>query len=289
MKQRAASLILALALVLGLVSCGRSASTWQEQYDLGVRYLSEGNYEEAIIAFTAAIEIDPNRAEAYLWAGEAYILQNNFDGAIAVLTQGFEITSETQLQERIEELTSGRVLDYLGRETLLTHYDSDGQISGFVVTNYGENGGTTTYSYSPAWELRGYEISEFSETETGIEERLASYNEDEVLEWVQVYEYNSDGDLSKESSYDAEEELESYTIYDREGYREIGSHYNKDDNLHGYTVIEYTEDNRPYQSSSYDENGALLGYIVYEYDPEGTLIGQTFYDGDGTLTGRSEW
>ena len=48
------------------------APTWQEQYDLGIRYLSEGNYQEAIIAFAAAIEIDPKRAPAYVGRGDAY-------------------------------------------------------------------------------------------------------------------------------------------------------------------------------------------------------------------------
>ena len=67
-----AAAILAVFCLL-LSSCGQSAPTWQEQYDLGVRYLSEGNYEEAIIAFTAAIEIDPKRAEAYVGRGDAYI------------------------------------------------------------------------------------------------------------------------------------------------------------------------------------------------------------------------
>ena len=63
-----------LMLIVLLCSCSKSqAAQWQEQYDLGVRYLSEGNYEEAIIAFTAAIEIDPNRAEAYVRRGDAYI------------------------------------------------------------------------------------------------------------------------------------------------------------------------------------------------------------------------
>lgn len=39
------ALLTALALVLGLCACTQSATaTWQEQYDLGVRYLSEGNY-----------------------------------------------------------------------------------------------------------------------------------------------------------------------------------------------------------------------------------------------------
>lgn len=59
-------MFLAAVLMLGLTACGRSAEVnWQEQYDLGVRYLTEGNYEEAIIAFTAAIEIDPNRAPTW--------------------------------------------------------------------------------------------------------------------------------------------------------------------------------------------------------------------------------
>lgn len=39
--------------------------TYQEQYDLGMKYLTDGNYEEAIIAFTAAIELEPKNADAY--------------------------------------------------------------------------------------------------------------------------------------------------------------------------------------------------------------------------------
>ena len=70
--KRIFSLIFTVVLALSLVACG-SKGSWQEQYDLGVRYLSDGNYEEAIIAFTAAIEIDPKRPEAFLGRGSAYI------------------------------------------------------------------------------------------------------------------------------------------------------------------------------------------------------------------------
>lgn len=75
--------------VLSLCACAREnvGSTWQEQYDLGVRYLSEGNYEEAIIAFTAAIEIDPKRAETY-------IAMDNFDEALAILQKGYDIIGD---------------------------------------------------------------------------------------------------------------------------------------------------------------------------------------------------
>ena len=71
--RRIFSWILTLALVLGLAGCGQdAAAAWQEQYDLGVRYLSEGNYEEAILAFTAAIEIDAKRPEGLIGRGDAY-------------------------------------------------------------------------------------------------------------------------------------------------------------------------------------------------------------------------
>lgn len=57
-----------------LTGCtGSGAATWQEQYDMGVQYLSEGNYEEAVPAFSAAIEIDSKRAEAYVRGGDAYM------------------------------------------------------------------------------------------------------------------------------------------------------------------------------------------------------------------------
>ena len=94
--KRICSWLLTLALVLGLCACGQSAEAeWQEQYDLGVRYLSEGNYEEAIIAFTAAIEIDPKRPEGYTGRGDAYALSGdtaeNLDAALADYEAALEL------------------------------------------------------------------------------------------------------------------------------------------------------------------------------------------------------
>ena len=71
---------LTIILLLSLAACSKApeadpadgAPDWQTQYDLGVRYLSEGNYEEAILAFTAAIEIEPKQAELYLCRARAY-------------------------------------------------------------------------------------------------------------------------------------------------------------------------------------------------------------------------
>ena len=74
MKKRIVFYIL-IVLILLFSACGKTAEEkWQEQYDLGQQYLLEENYEEAIVAFTAAIEIDPKQADAYIGRGDAYIL-----------------------------------------------------------------------------------------------------------------------------------------------------------------------------------------------------------------------
>ena len=88
MRKRILSLVLSACLLLGLCACGQSAQgapTWQEQYDLGIRYLSEGNYEEAIIAFTAAIEIDPKQADAYIGLADVYSAQGETEKAIQLI------------------------------------------------------------------------------------------------------------------------------------------------------------------------------------------------------------
>jgi len=97
------SLILSICLALSLCSCGgqgpepaAEAPTWQEQYDLGIRYLSEGNYEEAIIAFTAAIEIDPKQAEAYIGLADVYTAQGDTEKAVEVLSQALEAVGENE-------------------------------------------------------------------------------------------------------------------------------------------------------------------------------------------------
>ncbi len=105
MKKQMTSLFLMFALCTVLLSaCGQKAPTWQEQYDLGVRHLSEGNYEEAIIAFTAAIEIDPKQSDAYIGLCDVYVAMGDTDKALEVLSDGLSKTGSNVIQSRIDEL-----------------------------------------------------------------------------------------------------------------------------------------------------------------------------------------
>ena len=78
---------------------------------MGVRYLSEGNYEEAIIAFAAAIEIDPKQPDAYLKASEAYMEMEDTEKAISILEEGLAETDSEEIQNRLDEIIVFRKLD----------------------------------------------------------------------------------------------------------------------------------------------------------------------------------
>lgn len=66
---------------------GSSAkNSYQTQYELGEQYLEEADYEQAVVAFTAAIEIEPEETDAYLGRAEAYIGLNDDESLEAALT-----------------------------------------------------------------------------------------------------------------------------------------------------------------------------------------------------------
>ena len=103
-----------LSPTLFLTACAKPA-TYQEQYDLGVRYLGEGRYEEAILAFTAAIEIDPTQEAAYVSMAEAYWAQGEDGLVLEILSQGYQATS------------SPRLLRFLNAEEANQLLEEDGQ------------------------------------------------------------------------------------------------------------------------------------------------------------------
>lgn len=111
--RRIVSFLLSVCMVLGLCACGQKAdvkvpsnvSTWQEQYDLGLRYFSEGNYEEAIIAFIAAIEIDPKNADTYLGLADVYIALGQTEEALDMIKRGLAQCGDLDsLMAKLEEL-----------------------------------------------------------------------------------------------------------------------------------------------------------------------------------------
>ena len=105
---------LALLFLLSLCACQKAPTVesmdetpdWKVQYDLGVRYLSEGNYKEAILAFEAAIEIDPKQPKIYDRLATAYELAGDDEAALRTLLDGAAATGDRALAARAEEKRS---------------------------------------------------------------------------------------------------------------------------------------------------------------------------------------
>lgn len=67
------------------------AQTAVDYYNQGTIYLNQGDYDRAITAFTQAIRLNPNYAEAYNNRGLAYNYKNDYDRAIADYTQSIRL------------------------------------------------------------------------------------------------------------------------------------------------------------------------------------------------------
>ncbi len=155
MKRVLTQAVSVLLAVITLFSCGKSVQArWQEQLDLGMKYLEELDYEQAILAFTRAIEIDPKKPDAYLKAAEAYVASGDSESAIAILTRGVEATGDAGLSDYLEKLQIGPLTVLTGQKA----YDADGTLCLSIRYFYNEDGyliRTETDGRTETWEYDG--------------------------------------------------------------------------------------------------------------------------------------
>lgn len=78
---------IAAAVVVIVVNVNQSGNDLQTQLDLGRKYVSELDYENAIIAYEKALEIDPYCSEAYFGLSEGYLALGQQDKAIEIMEQ----------------------------------------------------------------------------------------------------------------------------------------------------------------------------------------------------------
>ncbi len=101
----AVAAVVAIAVVSYLLLSGSGVKAQAaEQLKLGNRYLEEMDYEQAVVAFTKTIEIDPSNVDAYLGASMAYAALENYQEAVNILESGYETTEAPQITERGQEV-----------------------------------------------------------------------------------------------------------------------------------------------------------------------------------------
>lgn len=116
-KKGSAGKIIAIILVACVVLAGigigvyflffNNSSSQEESGDhisLGEKYLSEGNWDDAIVQFKKAIENDPNNADLYLKLADAYEHKKEYGNAIYYLEIGYTKTGSNTIKAKLDEL-----------------------------------------------------------------------------------------------------------------------------------------------------------------------------------------
>ena len=88
------AVIVVIAALVSIAIYNLPANRRDRQLALAEKYMSELNYEAAVLAYKAAIEIDPKNVEAYHGAVEAYSLADNKDGFEDLYTDALNVVDE---------------------------------------------------------------------------------------------------------------------------------------------------------------------------------------------------
>lgn len=120
--RRIGALFLLMAVLLS--GCGKSVKKQiAEQLELGNKYLTEANYEQAIVAFNKVIELDPKQVIAYEKLADSYLGLDKKEEAVDILCQGVSTVTEAEagadwqaMKERAVTLCEELLQTYLGTD-----------------------------------------------------------------------------------------------------------------------------------------------------------------------------
>ena len=231
MKRIMAIVLLAALLLAG---CAGKETTWQEQYDLGVRYLSEGNYDEAVLAFEAAIQIDSKNELAYIGLIDVYGALQNQEMVRSVLKEALEQCGETEsLQQKEEEIQA---------EERPEQAISDVPLEGYPKSerhDYGDN-----YYSIEDFDAYGRKTKEYNHFSDGTYE---------------ILEYNEWGEAIISTQYLADDTVAGVWQWT----------YNDSGNLIEFVTNDYTvtgNDSSNYSQQKYSEKDAtIVLYALYRF------------------------
>lgn len=306
----AAGVILA-AVIAGIGIYNTPAKRLERMLDLGNKYLEAYDYEQAVIQFNKAIEIDPMSVEAYLGLVEVYIRTGDFDMALEYAKKGYELTGDERLREKIEMIESGNITASNGNLMEVGYYDADDNLIGYEKYTYNllgqkemtsvydgngvevdsglfqydqNNNRTISYYYYPS--IQRLERMEYEYDQDGNVIKIEKF-ENKSGKFVECieYEYDSGGRTIRQNFYDEYNNLKNYDEMENnsEGKCTKVSRFDGMDNLMGYEEYEYDLSGYPIKEKSYDNLGNLQQYFEYGFDSDGKRIWGKSFDASGNL------
>ncbi len=101
--------VIAAGCIFFMMNTKTAKSSYDEQIDLGYSLINDGKYEEAIIAFDEAIEIDEKKPKAYYGKTEAMAHDENMNGEVVdeiveVIDTGYKKSGDAGLIDHMENV-----------------------------------------------------------------------------------------------------------------------------------------------------------------------------------------
>ena len=291
------------------------------QLELAQHYLLKGDYEQAIVAYEAVIEIDPRNTNAYLGLAEAYTGKGDLEEAVKVLEEGYAMTEAEELQVQIEvwseelaqreaqkEAEKAEALLAKEKETTDTKLESETvkleEKESKLSTESTEEEGEPQAESSKA-EEEGKAQTELLKKETSSEEanqqpvtmgfverggNLYYYDEQGnlVIGWFEVDEKRYQADLDGKLCRNGEYEIDGVMYqFDEDGLC-LGEVQTA--NQQSVASEEPEAVSQPgiiveeeYQDIEYYVDGS---YAIFSYDGQGNVIKAEWYNADGSLEER---
>lgn len=175
-------LLLCAALIIGGAAwCAVSFTPYNRQIRLGYQLLEQQNYEEAVLTFDKAIEIDEKRPEGYIGKAKTYAYDNSIqDGKakkiIGVLNEGYQNSQSLKVLSAMKTLSEE--LHNAGLDS-----DADDLLQAYEKIKNGES--LATYH----WKLEPYLAAEdINAVAYGRPDEYPKYNYFENLSRRHIYD-----------------------------------------------------------------------------------------------------
>lgn len=101
-----AMIVLVIVVILtGVIAISNSPnSRAKKQLELGNRYLTEMDFDQAIAAYKVVLEIDPKNVDAYIGLSDAYLGQDDRTETISILSDGVDLTDDEKIKSKLAEV-----------------------------------------------------------------------------------------------------------------------------------------------------------------------------------------
>ena len=273
---------------------------------LGEQLYREEDYEDALGAYKSVISMQEDNTDAYLWVSNAYIRLEEFEQAVTILQDGYQVTKDMSLKTREEYLMDNIVLvmvDILYREgedgewrqksreaggypspnKYIYNYDDSGKLSSEEVYILYDS---ITFDGSLLNENEGKKIYDVTEVNTTVYDDIG-----DIVEQIQEYFYD-DGHRNgnHEVIFRDSNGTELYTL---------GCGLDTEINYENGKIIGVSYSDTSGRTLTYDDEGRLINVdyksdqytyqCTYSYDSLGKVLSCSEYRIDRYYNDQLEW